>query len=126
MANPRPITTAPYVEHANGFTARPTIDGKRWFIGYWPTEKKAVQAANDFIKLAKRLEPEELKAAAERFKAAAQEERDTRREKIAEANANKPPRMPRRPNVRKILEQHEREINALHQRINEIERKLAQ
>ena len=73
-------TSATYVPHANGYTVRPTINGKRYFIGYWETEAEAIRNANAFRRRAEyTTDEQELASSARELQTLAREANEIRR-----------------------------------------------
>lgn len=73
-------TRATYVPHANGWTVRPTVRGKRYFIGYWPTEADALREVAAFKSRAEyTFTDEDMEAAARELQTNAKENNEIRR-----------------------------------------------
>ena len=71
---PRIAIKATYAPNAKAWTTRPTINGVRYFLGYWPTDTQAVRMANQFKNRAVRETHEELIQSAEELREMARHE----------------------------------------------------
>jgi hypothetical protein len=105
-------TKATYVEHADGWTVRPTINGKRYFIGYWPTAEDAIRAANAVKR--------DAVGGEESAKQAAQLARDLAKVKRDERRADKPDAPPQRVPMAQRLTQLEQRMQQAELLIREL------